>query len=215
MPNRLLLAACLLALASIATCQRGYGQESAEEDAFFHANVQPFLKNYCLDCHSGEEAEAELALDSFETVQSLSTAPGSWETVLRVVRDREMPPEDMDQPQPDEIAALVDWLETTLKNQAYQGKPTPGRVTLRRLNRVEYGNTIRDLLGVEFDATAQLPADDVGYGFDNIGDVLSLSPLLMQKYLAAAEEIAPRAVTEDKHPHTLPAPLDPESPCTP
>lgn len=171
---------------------RGFTAEPKTDDTFFRQTVQPFLENYCLDCHSGDEAEAELALDRFETSQSLATAPGSWGTVLRMVRDREMPPEDMDQPEPEEAAAIVDWIEQTLKSQAYQGKPNPGRVTLRRLNRVEYGNTIRDLLGVEFDALERLPADDVGYGFDNIGDVLSLPPLLMEKYLDAAEEIAAR-----------------------
>ena len=180
---------------------RGFAAEPESNDTFFRQTVQPFLGNYCLDCHSGDEAEAELALDRFETVQSLASAPGSWETVLRMVRDREMPPADMDQPEPEEAAAIVDWIEQTLKSQAYQGKPNPGRVTLRRLNRVEYGNTIRDLLGVEFDALERLPADDVGYGFDNIGDVLSLPPLLMEKYLDAAEEIAARVFeAEQKRP---------------
>ena len=75
--------------------------------------------------------------------------------------------------------------------------PSPGRVTVRRLNRNEYQNTIRDLLGIEFNAAAEFPADDVGYGFDNIGDVLSLPPMLMEKYLAAAEEIAGRAIVTD------------------
>ena len=177
------------------------GAEETHPDDFFRQTVQPFLKNYCFDCHSGDEAEAELALDRFKTVQSLASAPGSWETVLRMVRDREMPPEDMDQPRPEEAAAVVEWIEQTLKTQAYQGKPNPGRVTLRRLNRVEYGNTIRDLLGVEFDALERIPADDVGYGFDNIGDVLSLPPLLMEKYLDAAQDIAAQVFeAEQKRP---------------
>jgi mono/diheme cytochrome c family protein len=179
----------------------GFAAETETSDTFYRQTVQPFLGNYCLDCHSGDDAEAELALDRFQTAQSLATAPGSWETVLRMVRDREMPPEDMDQPKPEEAAAVVDWIEETLRTQAYQGKPNPGRVTLRRLNRVEYGNTIRDLLGVEFDALERLPADDVGYGFDNIGDVLSLPPLLMEKYLDAAEEIAAQVFeAEQKRP---------------
>jgi hypothetical protein len=173
-------------------------EETKTTNDFFRQNVQPFLQNYCFDCHAGEEAEAELALDRFKTAQSLASAPGTWETVLRMLRDREMPPEDMDQPGPDEVAAVVDWIQQTLKSQAYQGKPNPGRVTLRRLNRAEYGNTIRDLLGVEFNALERLPADDVGYGFDNIGDVLSLPPLLMEKYLAAAEEIAAQAFEKDR-----------------
>lgn len=176
----------------------GLAAEPRGDDDFFRQTVQPFLGKYCFDCHSGGDAEAELALDRFQTAQSLASAPGSWETVLRMVRDGEMPPSDMDQPKPDEVALVVDWIEQTLKTQAYQGKPNPGRVTLRRLNRIEYGNTIRDLLGVEFNALERLPADDVGYGFDNIGDVLSLPPLLMEKYLDAAEEIAARAYEQEQ-----------------
>ena len=79
-------------------------------------------------------------------------------------------------------------------------KPDPGRVTARRLNRVEYNNTVRDLLGVDFKPAADFPADDSGYGFDNIGDVLSLSPVLMEKYLAAAEKIARKAIVADPPP---------------
>ncbi|MHB8900861.1 MAG: DUF1592 domain-containing protein [Thermoguttaceae bacterium] len=172
------------------------GAEPAGE--FFGQTVQPFLEKYCFDCHSGAEAEAELALDRFETVRSLAAAPGTWETVSRMLRDRAMLPEDAEQPAPAEAAAIVDWIQQTLRHQAYQGPPNPGRVTLRRLNRMEYGNTIRDLLGVRFDALERLPADDVGYGFDNIGDVLSLSPLLMGKYVDAAEEIAAQAIEEDQ-----------------
>lgn len=175
--------------------------ETNPGDDFFRQTVQPFLQNYCFDCHSGDDAEAELALDRFQTTQSLASAPGSWETILRMLHDQAMPPEDMEQPKPGETTAVVDWIEKTLKTQAYQGKPNPGRVTLRRLNRIEYGNTIRDLLGVKFNALERLPADDVGYGFDNIGDVLSLPPLLMEKYLDAAEEIAAKAFeSEQKRP---------------
>ncbi len=188
------VAATLCALAGSAVLVEG--GETGED--FFRQTVQPFLKNYCFDCHSGDDAEADLALDRFQTAQSLATAPGSWETVLRMLRDRAMPPEDVDQPGPDEAAEVVDWIQQTLKAQAYQGKPNPGRVTLRRLNRTEYRNTVRDLLGVEFNAYGRLPADDVGYGFDNIGDVLSLPPLLMEKYLAAAEDIAAQALDEDE-----------------
>ena len=176
----------------------GFAAEPRRGDEFFRQTVQPFLGKYCFDCHSGEDAEAELALDRFQTAHSVASAPGSWETVLRMVRDREMPPPEMDQPKPDEVALVVDWIGETLKTQAYQGKPNPGRVTLRRLNRLEYGNTIRDLLGVEFNALERLPADDVGYGFDNIGDVLSLPPLLMEKYLDAAEEIAAKAYEQEQ-----------------
>jgi hypothetical protein len=108
-----------------------------------------------------------------------------------------MPPPDRAQPDADAVAAVVAWIDAELGT----GRPDPGRVTIRRLNRTEYRNTVRDLLGVHYDTDAHLPADDVGYGFDNIGDVLSLPPALLEKYLAAAEAIAARAVVDEDPAH--------------
>ena len=104
-----------------------------------------------------------------------------------------MPPAGKPQPSAEERRLLEDWI----KYGAFGIDPTdpdPGRVTVRRLNRVEYRNTIRDLIGVDYDTTAEFPPDDTGHGFDNIGDVLTLSPLLLEKYLAAANAIIARAV---------------------
>jgi len=109
-----------------------------------------------------------------------------------------MPPEDSRRPKDEEYDAVGAWLAATLGPADRAGPPDPGRVTIRRLNRAEYSNTIRDLLGVEFNAAADFPSDDVGYGFDNIGDVLTLPPLLLEKYLAAAEQIAAKAIAADK-----------------
>ena len=104
-----------------------------------------------------------------------------------------MPPSDKPRLTPEEMRTLEDWI----KRGAFAldpNDPDPGRVTLRRLNRVEYRNTVRDLIGVDFDATTEFPADDSGHGFDNIGDVLTLSPLLLEKYLDAAKAIVSQAV---------------------
>src|SRR6185503_5699074 len=101
----------------------------------------------------------------------------------------EMPPRKIPQPTAAEVDGLRKWIFTeVLPYDA--SKPEPGRVTLRRLNRTEYNNTIRDLVGVSFQPADDFPADDIGYGFDNIGDVLTLPPILLEKYLAAAEKIA-------------------------
>src|SRR5205807_9540697 len=111
-----------------------------------------------------------------------------WELVAQVVRSGEMPPRGS-KPKPDEVQRITTWVEQKLGTGDCAVNKNPGRVTLRRLNRAEYNNTIRDLVGVNFQPADDFPADDVGYGFDNIGDVLSLPPLLMEKYLAAAEKI--------------------------
>ena len=104
-----------------------------------------------------------------------------------------MPPGDSEQPTPEERQRIVAWLDRIPCESIARGRVHPGRVTIRRLNRAEYNNTIRDLFGVDFKPADDFPSDDVGYGFDNIGDVLSLPPLLLEKYLAAAEKIGGRA----------------------
>jgi len=167
---------------------------AGEAPRFFEKTFRPFLTKYCFDCHSGQSAEAELALDAYRTLASVRDDRDRWQKVLRMVRGREMPPEDASRPTTAEVVKITAWIEKTITRVDCSGPIDPGRVTVRRLNRVEYANTIRDLLDVTFDPTDQFPADDVGYGFDNIGDVLTLPPLLMEKYLEAAERIAEEAI---------------------
>jgi hypothetical protein len=123
-----------------------------------------------------------------------------WETVTQRLQLGEMPPPKQPQPTMEEKKAVVAWLNGELLKANCIGAPDPGRVTLRRLNRTEYANTIRDLIGVDYGVNDDFPADDVGYGFDNIGDVLSLSPLLFEKYLGAAERIVEKAFEGDLAP---------------
>ena len=108
-----------------------------------------------------------------------------------------MPPEDSEQPSEPAGGSIVNWIEKTIYNFDCDKPTDPGRVTIRRLNRAEYNNTIRDLLGITLRPADDFPSDDVGSGFDNIGDVLSLPPLLMEKYLAAAERIAEEVIVTD------------------
>jgi len=158
----------------------------------------PFVKRYCLDCHSGGDAERGIRLDKYRAGAAMSSDAATWRKVLDMLRARKMPPDGNLRPTEEEYRTVASWLEAELDRAPRAGARNPGRVTIRRLNRAEYTNTIRDLLGVEFNAAADFPSDDVGYGFDNIGDVLTLPPLLMEKYLDAAEQIAAKAIVASK-----------------
>ena len=126
----------------------------------------------------------------------------TWEKVLRKLRNRTMPPPGA--PRPDEATyqALVKSIDGE-RDRLVDVRPNPGRPTLHRLNRAEYGNAIRDLLALDIDVSELLPADDSGYGFDNIGDVLTVSPGLLERYLLAAGKISRQAVGDTKMPADL------------
>lgn len=156
--------------------------------------VRALFKTYCLECHAGEKPEGRVNLSK---LLDQGTTPGNrkrWVRVMDNVEGGTMPPDDYPQPADDEVEALRAWVEAALEKVDCGQVVDPGRVTIRRLNRTEYNNTIRDLVGIDFHPADDFPSDDVGYGFDNIGDVLTLPPILMEKYLAAAETIAKRAI---------------------
>jgi len=187
------IALCSLACGMI-VWPAGRAHAQASTDAVYTEQVRPLLETYCFDCHTDEGAEADLRLEPFTTVAELRDGRATWLKVLAQLQLQHMPPADADQPTAEERKMLVEWIDRTINTVDCSGPVSPGRVTLRRLNRHEYRNTIRDLLGIDFEPAEDFPADDVGYGFDNIGDVLSLPPLLMEKYLAAAEEISRRVM---------------------
>jgi len=151
-------------------------------------------------CHNERLLTAGLNLTRITAPESLSSDRDLWEKVMEKVRAGEMPPKSVPAIPTEEMAAFINYVEREFDRADRDLKPDPGHVPIHRLNRVEYANTIRDLLGVDFRASEEFPADDSGYGFDNIGDVLTVSPLLMQKYLSAAEGIAARAVGGDPLP---------------
>ena len=159
----------------------------------FGGQVKPFLKKYCTHCHGGNEPKADLKLDQYADLASAAKDRDVWERVLDNVREGLMPPDPETKPDQAERDAVADWIEKQFV-QIDCGVKDPGRVTIRRLNRAEYNNTIRDLCGVDFHPADDFPADDVGYGFDNIGDVLSMPPILLEKYLDAAEQIVDKAI---------------------
>src|SRR6266581_4833564 len=156
------------------------------------SSQQAVLDTYCVTCHNEKLRTAGLLLDK-ANVGYPADNPAIWEKVLRKLRTREMPPPRM--PRPDDVTtdSLANSLETAL-DQAAETRPNPGRPGVYRLNRSQYGNAIRDLFALDVDSASLLPADDSGYGFDNIGDVLTLSPMLLEKYLSAAGKISRLAV---------------------
>ncbi|MEO5803192.1 MAG: DUF1592 domain-containing protein [Verrucomicrobiota bacterium] len=159
----------------------------------YEQDIRPLLGKYCYGCHGETKKKADLSLQLFETKASVLNDLSTWEKVLHHVQTREMPPENKPQPSDEERTLITRWIESDVFNCDCD-HPDPGRVTLHRLNRAEYNNTIRDLLGAGFRAADDFPADDSGYGFDNIGDVLSLSPILLEKYMATAEKILNTAI---------------------
>ena len=161
----------------------------------FNDTIRPMLETHCGDCHWGDSSDADLNLEQYETIDQLLSGRKKWKKIMIRVAAKEMPPEDCD-PIPDEDnAKLLAWIDQLL-NSVDCTNINPGRVTIRRLNRTEYRNTIRELTGFDFNTDGNFPVDDVGYGFDNIADVLSLSPILMEKYLKAAETITLQAVRD-------------------
>ena len=172
---------------------------AAATSAPYDDAVRPVLRSHCAACHGGDSpaggfaVEALLALPEAETLGERAR----WEQVAQRMRTGEMPPRGMPQPSPAEVNAIVDWVEASYERLDRTQPIDPGRVTARRLNRVEYSNSVRDLLGIDMNPEAELPADPYGYGFDNIGDVLSVNAGLTEQYLKAAERIAQAAVPID------------------
>lgn len=164
----------------------------------FQKQVVPFLATYCNGCHNAAKKKGDLVLDAYGKGDEAVAAGDAaiWQDVAERLTAREMPPDDHRQPTEAERKMITSWIET-IAARAESSGADPGHVTIRRLNSAEYTNTIRDLFGADLNPARNFPADDVGYGFDNIGDVLSMPPLLIERYLAAAESIATRVIAGD------------------
>ena len=157
------------------------------------AAQRALLDSYCVPCHNERTKSGGLMLDKADLSQ-VHTNPELWEKVVLKLRVGLMPP--IGRPRPDKATydGLATWLEQSLDRQLTSRTPNPGRPAVHRLNRTEYSNAIRDLLALDIDAKPLLPPDDSGYGFDNIADVLSVSPALFERYLSAAQQISRIAV---------------------
>ncbi|WP_417386536.1 DUF1592 domain-containing protein [Gimesia sp.] len=198
------IAACGLSLVICLSAAHGAPLSLEKSEKQFKSQVKQFITKYCLDCHTGEEAEAGLALEKYQSRDSILEQREAWEKIVKRIQIQSMPPKDAGVlPTDKEREDVLAWFDDALYGVDCTGEIDPGRVTVRRLNRSEYNNTIRDLIGIDFEPAENFPSDDVGYGFDNIGDVLTLPPLLMEKYLDAAEEISEKAIfanTPDSYP---------------
>ncbi|MSU23997.1 MAG: DUF1592 domain-containing protein [Opitutus sp.] len=190
--TRTLLAA---ALAVAASCVSGAESPGVMR---FREKVKPLLVTYCYDCHGDGERKGNVAFDEQTTEAKLLNQPELWLAALKNVRAGLMPPEDNPRPTAEELKHLATWIKSDALGIDPQ-QPDPGRVALRRLNRVEYRNTVRDLMGADFNSEVEFPPDDTGNGFDNIADVLTVSPLLLEKYLQAAETMVENTVPKVSH----------------
>ncbi|HEX4997448.1 MAG TPA: DUF1592 domain-containing protein [Terriglobia bacterium] len=178
-------------------------QTRSQAPVDFQSAVSPVLRQTCAQCHNQSVASGGLNLKALDAEGTVATHRSEWEAVLRKLKTGEMPPPNI--AKPSGLADMTAAIERELDRLDRNTRPDPGRVTARRLNRVEYRNTIRDLLGVDFQATQEFPTDDSGEGFDNIADVLTVSPLLAEKYLVAAERVSERALGLVKLPKPISA----------
>jgi len=175
------------------------GQSSEE----FSKSVSPILMGTCINCHNDRVASSGFSVAGLIRSSSVVQNRAAWEKILKRVRAGEMPPPRFARPSDAAMRGFTNAIQAELDRADLAVKQDPGRVTARRLNRNEYSNTIRDLLGVEFRAEKYFPTDDSGDGFDNIGEVLTVSPVLMEKYLSAAERIARWAVSTELPPKPI------------
>jgi hypothetical protein len=180
----------VLAAAFAAGCQ--------PSDKELAGRYEDVVRSFCLECHDDAGREAGLTLEGVD-LDSISAHPELFENVARKLRGRQMPPSGGPRPDAETYDGFVAYLERRL-DEAALASPEPGQASVHRLNRTEYGNAVRDLLALEVDASEFLPADDEGYGFDNIADVLRVSPSLLEQYLAASAKIAALAVGDPDTP---------------
>jgi hypothetical protein len=182
------VAALLATIGLIVTTDADAAPRPAPTHARFEREVRPLLREHCYDCHADGRDKGKVAFDTYGSIDALVADRALWAKVLANLRGGLMPPAGRPRPRANAARKVEAWIKRdalALDPRA----PDPGRVTIRRLNRVEYRNTVRDLTGVEVDTELELPPDDTGYGFDNIGDVLSVSPLLLEKYMQIAETV--------------------------
>jgi mono/diheme cytochrome c family protein len=201
-PSKALIAVpivCVAGFVGLATTQSSSVSAQAAQQAPASAAAAPVSENrqllnrYCVSCHSDRLKTADLSLQGVD-VEHIARDAAVWEKVLRKIRAGAMPPVGRPRPEPAAYARFASHLESELDRAAAE-KPNPGRTAaFHRINRVEYQNAIRDILGLEIEVAGLLPGDDAAFGFDNIGEMLTVSPDLLERYLSAANKITRLAV---------------------
>ena len=176
--------------------------------AGFAKVVQPFVKEHCVKCHGPEKQKGKLRLDTLPNNFADPAVTAKWAEVVNSVNGHQMPPEEEKQPSVAAAGAFAGWLETALAQGEIAKRSA--RVVMRRINRAEYNNTIRDLIGVDFRPADKFPEDPPAGGFDNIGQALTISPLHLELYYAAARQILDRALVEGERPPVIKWRFEPE-----
>lgn len=182
--------------------------DAAADAAGFAQIVQPFIKDHCASCHGPEKQKGKLRLDTLANDFADPLVVAKWKEVVNSINGHEMPPEDEKQPPPEAAGTFAAWLEAELARGEIAKRST--RVVLRRMNRAEYDNTIRDLVGVDFQPSEKFPEDPPAGGFDNIGQALTMSPMQVELYYAAARQILDRALVEGAQPAAIKWRFEPE-----
>ena len=201
---RFVFMAVAFALSVLSSASGNLGAARRLQQPSSSASASPqraLLDQYCVTCHNQRTKTANVMFDTMD-LANLSKDAKIWERAVRKLRGGMMPPPGVRQPERAAVESFASWLENSL-DQAAAADPNPGRVAVHRLNRAEYANATEDLFALHVDASALLPADDVSDGFDNIGEILSVSPVLMEKYLSAAERIARWAISTELPPKSI------------
>ncbi len=185
----------LIAFISTRICTAS--DDAVELQQQFNKEIRPILENACSDCHWDTTAQAGFNIEPFQNINQFLESSKKWRKVIHRIEANEMPPEDAEPLTNSDRQKLLGWLDQ-IYNHFDCKSILPGNVTIRRLNRTEYRNTIRDLTGVDYLQADAFPGDDIGYNFDNIADTLSLAPVLMEKYLDAAEAIVGQVIVDPK-----------------
>jgi hypothetical protein len=190
--KRAIRGAVLVAVAQVSGLSQAETRMSPSPLQAYQDTVLPILEKHCYECHGDGYDKGKVAFDSLESAEQI-LKPDLWVRVLLNTRAGLMPADRKPRLSPAEQQTLERWIKYDVF-RIDPANPDPGRVTVRRLNRVEYRNTVHDLLGVDYNTDHEFPPDDSGFGFDNIGDALTMSPMLMEKYVAAAQAVIAEAV---------------------
>ena len=183
----------LAAFAIAAAITPAKAGEPKAPDAY-QRHVMPLLERYCADCHMNDEKEAGIVLDRFDNQEAALKDGRTWLRVRDALQGRIMPPKEEPQPSIDELDRIIAWIENDFLAAQCGKQASSAPVVIRRLNRQEYDNTIRDLLGLDLHLADGFPPDDIGFGFDNVGSALNISPVHIEKYLDAAELALQKAI---------------------
>jgi hypothetical protein len=200
-----LVSSCLSWSATVAVLSSAAGVSAADGGSSakqYSEQVRPFLVRHCLECHGTEKPKGDLRLDKLAIDFADKASRDAWQNVLEQVKSGAMPPKTKPRPQQQEVQTLTDWIGGNIA-AAETARRAAGRVVLRRLNRVEYENTVRDLLGVHIELQDLLPPDSSADGFDNVGAAHHVSSFLMEKYLEAADKALNVAIVNSPQPKVI------------